>query len=173
MYSIISIKYDVVLVLMTRVVVHGKSVGSPLRPPHMAIPRRWWRKFKLKVCSRTRARGRTTDHRHRKRDILRLKRCHLQHYGGELGSSTNNNVIIIRGRARPCLDSLVAVSLRRENYDNVGHALRSSWTRYLALETRILERKTRNLRLETRYSMISNSHIYCIVQNANIIIYIT
>jgi len=64
---------------MTRVVVHGNSVASPPRPPHVAIPRRRWRKFKLKVCSRTRARGRMTDCRHRQRDFLRLKRCRHQH----------------------------------------------------------------------------------------------
>jgi len=121
------------------------------------ILRQRWRKCKLKVCSRTRAHtGRTTDRRHRQRDLHRLKRCrHLQDYGGELGSSTNNIVLIIRGRARHCLHSLVAVSLRREICDYVGHALRS---KFLDSKLEIMDSKleflnskqTRNLGLETR-----------------------
>ena len=53
-------------------------------------------------CSHT-PRGRTTDRHHGHRDLLRLRRCRPQHShyrGGELVPSTNNNVLLIRGRAR-------------------------------------------------------------------------
>jgi len=80
------------------------------------------------VCSHT-PRGRTTDRRHRHRDLLRLTRCRPQRYGGELGSSTNNNVLIIRGRARyitfyitmsRLAVTIVAVTSRRQSRDIVG-----------------------------------------------------
>jgi len=146
MFSITSMQYNVVPVLMTRIVVHGKSVGSLPRPPHVAIPRRRWRTLKLKVfphpCTWSDDRPSSSTVWPSPPKKVSLRTLLVASY------STNNNALVIRGRARHCLDSLVSVSQQREICDYVGHALRSSSTRYLGLENRILE-------LKTRYSMIS------------------
>jgi len=139
---------------MTRVVVHGESAGSPpCTSASRGDNKTTVSKMLIKVCSRTRARGRTTDRRHRQRDVLRLTRCH-QHYGGELGSSTNNNEIIIRARAPHCLDSLIAVSLGLSRSRFMKFLEWKSCTRNSNYWTQNLKSWTRNSILDDKQSSI-------------------
>jgi len=70
---------------------------------------------------------RPSSSNYRKCDLLCLKMCRPQQYGGELGSGTNDNVIIIRGRTcnvtfyikmSRLAATIITVMPRRQNHNN-------------------------------------------------------